>query len=206
MTRPADPQGVENGPLDPFAHIDLWDRQPGEGATPYRQFTVYRDLGQTRSVQKVADKVQRSRGFLQRVAYANRWVERATAWDMEQDREFRAAVLQQRRQMVESHVRIARTMLEKIVTRLRSIEPGKLSPRDLVYWLDVAVKVERLALGETTEVHGHQDMPLAGVLTEEEILDRLRAIRDEADARLARSSAGVHVGRGTDPGATPLPG
>lgn len=179
-----------DGPADPWAHLDLWDRQPGEGPTPYRQFVAYRDQGPQRTVKKVAEDLKRGPAYMAQVAWANRWVERALAWDVEQDKAVRARIVQQRADMVETHVAIARRMLQTVVGRLRDIDPSTLSARDLVYWVDVAVKVERLALGEPTENHGHQASKHQGLMSEEEAVARLQEIRDEADARLSRAAAG----------------
>jgi hypothetical protein len=50
------------------------------------------------------------------------------------------------------HAQIATVMQGKIVQRLQSLEVDKLTPRDLAYWFDVTVKIERLSRGEPTEI------------------------------------------------------
>ena len=177
-------------PPDPWAHLDPWDRQPGEPPKAYSQFIAYRDLGRTRTVKRVAETLKRSRQHLAQVAYKNDWVERAAAWDRAQDDEFLKWTAQERLEMARAHARIANAFMGKVVSRLQGLDASTLSPADLVRFADLAVKVQRLALGQ------HADGPDSGeqpssleLLSEEDRRARLAALKAEIDARLSAGRA-----------------
>ncbi|KYD28563.1 hypothetical protein B4109_3026 [Geobacillus stearothermophilus] len=54
--------------------------------------------------------------------------------------------------MAERHAKQAMMFQNKILERMRSLDPRELSPNDLIRWFDIAVKVERLSRGESTEI------------------------------------------------------
>jgi len=61
-------------------------RVKGESAKAYQAFCVYRDLGPTRSLSKVAHSLTKSRTLLADWSVKWGWVERAAAYDAEQER------------------------------------------------------------------------------------------------------------------------
>ena len=71
---------------------ESWNRQPGEGARPFAAFQMYRDQPpMQRSVRRLAETIGRNRTMVGRWSSQWRWVERAAAWDAEQDRLVQAA-------------------------------------------------------------------------------------------------------------------
>jgi hypothetical protein len=65
---------------------DPWERQPKESARAYEAFVAYRDMGPGRAVRAVARELGKSVTLIGRWSSAHHWVERAEAWDAEQDR------------------------------------------------------------------------------------------------------------------------
>ena len=65
--------------------------------------------------------------------------------------------------MVERHAKLAMAFQQRIEERLKKINPEELGPADLVRWLDVATKLERLSRGEPTEI-GKQEVTLPQIL------------------------------------------
>ena len=126
--------------------ILAWDRQEDEPEKAYGYFVLYRDLGRTRTVAKVATEVNKSRDYLHKLATRWKWVQRAQAWDREEDRLYVEGLAEQRRDMAKRHARIAGALQAKLVARLQSLDASKLSPADIARWLEVATRVERLAL------------------------------------------------------------
>jgi hypothetical protein len=66
-----------------------WDRLDGESAKAHAAFVVYRDLGVQRSLQKAWERYTNGNtkampGYFGRWSSENAWVERAEAWDIEQ--------------------------------------------------------------------------------------------------------------------------
>lgn len=71
-----------------------WDRKPQEAPAAFEMFAHYRDQGPQRSLARVRQAFGKKPSYLrqiQRWSSTHRWVERATAWDDEQDRLAREA-------------------------------------------------------------------------------------------------------------------
>lgn len=132
-----------------------YDRLPGESRQAYAAFRLFLDAGPTRRVIEVAEQSKKSPSLMYRWSSQWRWIVRAEEYDREQDRLHVEAMAVARRESAERHARLAGAVLGKVVTRLQSIDADRLSPRDLIVWLEVAVKIERLALGEP-ERHAHE--------------------------------------------------
>ncbi|MFI5685834.1 hypothetical protein [Streptomyces sp. NPDC051636] len=167
---------------------EAWERQPGESAAAWEAFACYRDLGLSRSIGKVAARLAKSRTLIERWSTAHRWVLRAEAWDREQDRLWRAEQHQAAREVARRHARLASAAQSKIVAQLQQLDPSRLSPSDVIRWLEVTVRIERQAYGmdlaeaaagsarvETTDVSG---------LTDEERRARMEQLRRELEARI----------------------
>ena len=163
---------------------DLWERQPGETSKQYDQFCVYRDLGRSRTMAKVAEMLAKAPGWIRTVAARLDWVRRAHAWDREQDRMFSMSLIDRRRDMSERHARLATAFQNKIVQRLQTLDVAKMSAADLARWLEVATKLERQALGAPTE-HVQHTGPDGGPVEVAHLTD------DQRRARLAELSAEV---------------
>src|ERR1017187_2409163 len=135
-----------------------WARQAAESSKAYAHFCLYRDMGQERSLRKLAreDKCRAKVGQLERWSSKWRWVERCQQYDDYTERQLR---LQQEKERLEMHKRhakmgmLAQTLavrkLEKVVNKIEQNE-DTLSPADAARILDIGVKVERLARGEST--------------------------------------------------------
>lgn len=179
-----------------------WDRQHREPEKAYAYFVLYRDLGRTRTVAKVATEVHKSRDYLHKLASTWKWVQRAQTWDREEDRLYAEGLAVQRRDMARRHARIASALQAKLVTRLQSLDASKLGPGDIARWLEVATRVERLALGlpDSTTAHtGPDGGPIRAEvdqMSEQQRGDFFRALMAEAAARAGQADA---VGDADDP-------
>ena len=166
-----------------------WDRQEREPETAYSYFSLYRDLGRTRTVAKVAGEVNKSRNYIHNLAATWRWVQRAQAFDREQDRIYGEGMAERRRDMADRHARIAGALQAKIVARLQNIDAQRLTPSDISRWLEVATRIERLALGlpDSTTAHtGPDGGPIqaeVSAMPEQEREAFFRALVQEAQAR-----------------------
>ncbi|MCL6442556.1 MAG: hypothetical protein K6T83_03695 [Alicyclobacillus sp.] len=131
--------------------VKPWERQENESRQAFEAFATYRDMGAQRSIVKVARELGKSEALISRWSSTHEWVKRAEAYDAEMDRVFLKDQEKARRDMAERQARIAMMFQNKVVDRLRSLDPMELSPAELARWFDVAVKVERLARGESTD-------------------------------------------------------
>jgi hypothetical protein len=131
---------------------EAWERQKGESRKAYEAFRVYRDMGAARSLAKVAEKLGKSTTLLSRWSAKHDWVERCRKYDEYMEREYLLQQAEERRKMAERHAKQAMMFQNKILERMRSLDPRELSPNDLIRWFDIAVKIERLSRGESTEI------------------------------------------------------
>ena len=130
-----------------------WERQPDEGLKPYDAFCIYRDMEtQQRSVRKVGEQLGKSLTLVGRWSSKFSWVERAKAWDDEQDRRARDAQITEIKEMRKKHVKIAEAMLVKAAKALARLPEDEINAMDISRMVDTASKLERISRGDTGEV------------------------------------------------------
>jgi len=145
---------------------EIWERQPHESSKAYAAFCIYRDLGAERSLDKAlaaANKKPTNRRHWARWMDKYNWLERARAYDDYLERKKREEKEKAILEMAERHARLAMAFQQRVAERLREINPSELSPSDMVKWLDVATKLERLSRGEPTEI-GKQEVMLPTIV------------------------------------------
>ncbi|WP_431991962.1 hypothetical protein [Streptomyces albogriseolus] len=168
---------------------EAWERQPSESAAAWEAFACYRDLGLSRSIGKVAERLAKSRTLIERWSTTHRWVLRAEAWDREQDRLWRAEQQQATREVARRHARLASAAQSKIVAQLQQLDPSRLSPSDVIRWLEVTIRIERQAYGmdladaAASTSKGTETADVSG-LTDEERRARMEQLRRELEARI----------------------
>jgi len=64
-----------------------YDRLENETSKAYQAFVVYRDLGGLRTIDAVAQELNKSHALIGRWSRQHSWVERTEAWDTDQDYE-----------------------------------------------------------------------------------------------------------------------
>ncbi|MFF3060165.1 hypothetical protein [Streptomyces sp. NPDC057909] len=167
---------------------EAWERQPGESAAAWEAFACYRDLGLSRSISKVADTLRKARTLVERWSTAHQWVIRAESWDREQDRLWRAERQQASRDVARRHARLASAAQAKIVAQLQRLDPSRLSPSDVIRWLEATVRIERQAYGidlaEAVTTSGSPDIPDVSELSDEERRARMEQLRRELESRI----------------------
>lgn len=129
-----------------------WEKQKGESRQAFEAFVTYRDMGAYRSGAKVAERLGKSTQIISRWSSRWNWVERTSAWDNELDRQNREAQIEAIKEMSERHTKQAMLFQQKVLERMRELSVRELSPNDMARWFEVAVKIERLSRGETTEI------------------------------------------------------
>lgn len=170
---------------------DLWDRQTGESAKRWGQFTVYRDLGRTRTLKRVAERLNITHRTAQQYSHTFRWGTRAEAFDRHMDEQWVAAIKERQRRMVQDHLKLAATFHEKATEAITALVGQNLNATETVRVADAYSKLIRFALGEpdqSVSVTGRAGGPVrfSHVPATE---DSLRAELDEAIMHLARKHA-----------------
>lgn len=144
-----------------MAKSKQWELIENETAKQYEAFCAYRDMGADRSLRAVAEKLGKSETLISRWSGKNKWVERATAWDAEQDRIERDIAQKEQakaiRKMRKFHAGLAEQMLVKAAKALKVIPVDDIKPGDLTRMVDVASKLERISRGDVGEVIEERD-------------------------------------------------
>jgi len=131
-----------------------WDRRRYESSKAYAAFCVYRDLGPDRSLVKAAELSKPSPNLAQFKWWSrkNDWASRAQAYDDELERQKRAVNERARLEMAERDAKMAMLVKTTVLDAFRSIKAEDLTPDQAIRWFVEAVKIERLARGEPTQI------------------------------------------------------
>lgn len=147
--------------------LEPWDRRANESDPAWEAFVLYRDSGASRSQTNVAKALGKTRQLLSGWSAQHDWVDRAAAWDLEQDRQRREAMRQENVEAGRRHARQAgaflstATMFPAELMRRVQENPALLQTMPLEELMDNLAKLgrtvprlvvaERLARGMTTE-------------------------------------------------------
>lgn len=134
-----------------------WERQQSETSKAYEAFCIYRDLGPSRSIAKVGERLGKNTVTLERWSSRNDWVKRSTAWDEEQDRIAREAQLGEIKKMRKRHADLANAMLVKAARALQRIPEDEIKAGDVSRMVETASRLERLSRGDVGDVIEERD-------------------------------------------------
>jgi hypothetical protein len=143
---------------------DPWERQPRESGRAFVAFQLYRDQPPAqRSLRKLASQMGVRLDYVGRLSSKNRWVDRVSAWDAEQDRILRATMLEERKAMFKRLAATGALMQSKGITRIRglvsrvdsdgrpiALQPGQeyidvaLSPLDATRLVEAGARLESI--------------------------------------------------------------
>ena len=129
-----------------------WERQEGETVKAFEAFCVYRDLGKSRSQEKAAEKLSKSRQQMCKWSMKYNWVERVEAWEEEQDRLIRVELTKDIGAMRKKHADIANALLIKAATALKKIPDSEIKASDISKMIETATKLERISKGDVGDV------------------------------------------------------
>lgn len=121
----------------------LWERRDGESGKAYEAFSVYRDMGASRTVSGVARQLNKSRALIDRWKRQWDWPERVRAYDRELERAAHEEALKAVREMSRRHIDMAMRMQDKALEALSSLEADAIRPKDIVAMAHEGVKIER---------------------------------------------------------------
>lgn len=127
-----------------------WERRADESVKAYEAFSVYRDLGISRSIESVAHKLSKSDQLIKRWSYTHDWVQRVTAYDDYIDKEARKKLdrdaIKRKAAMLQRHANTGRVLQGKGLEFLQAhgVDRGTDAIRAIVKGVDVERKAEGL--------------------------------------------------------------
>lgn len=174
--------------------VEMWEKQDDEVDEAFAAFKVHLDSGPERSSSRTAAIVKQKYSLVTKWAWQWSWKKRVTAWERHEWQQLRKIRIVEVLAMRKRHADIAQSMLDKVAARLATKiqdvsdnDFAKLTAPQLAQWVDVAAKLERLSLGEPTELSGHVETeqearPSTAIFRDPEVRRGL----DQAAARIAR--------------------
>jgi hypothetical protein len=147
----------------------IYERQPHESRAAYEAFTHYRDSLEERTLRRTARELHKSLTQMGGWNRVWRWQERVDAWDGQLDLERRQAARKAVREMGERHAKAAVAAMGLALRGMQAIDPAEMRAGEIARLLDVAVKTERIARGEPTEITEHAGVVRTRVLTDAEL-------------------------------------
>jgi len=126
-----------------------------ESLKAFEAFRTYRDMGASRSHVKVGQALGKTPQSLNGWSSQFRWVDRCAEYDDYMDRQALAEQEEERKKLAREHLILAKLLQQKAFDRLKDIDPAKISPAQIPNYLQTAVTIGRLAIGEPTEKVDH---------------------------------------------------
>lgn len=169
---------------------DPWDRREAETDPAWQAFTIYRDMGLTRSTAKVAQQLGKSKTLMDRWSRTHSWVIRCHAYDVAEDRAHRLAMRAARVDAERRNLRIAQGMMGKAAGAIATLNTADLKPQDIARFVEAASKLEAMTLGTATEIThvsgpgGGAVQVDVGAMSDEDRHARMLMLRRELDNRL----------------------
>lgn len=176
---------------------DVWDKRDNESAIAFEAFARYRDAQESHA--QVAAALGKSLQLMYRWSREHAWSARRDAYIAQRDRvatqaqlraigEVEAERTREIAAMNERHIKVARAIMGKIAKRLTDMtdaDVAAMEPKDVARWVEVAVKVERLARGVTTEQVAHTGKDGEAIQVD---------VREQAEQRVAGIIGGLLAG------------
>lgn len=121
-----------------------WERQKGESEVAFTAFSLYRDKGAERTLQSVADELQKSYTLIRRWAKTWFWADRVREYDNDKERQAKKEAEKGLREMYARQTKIAMSVQAKALKALDALDPETMSAKDIKEYIKMATELERL--------------------------------------------------------------
>jgi hypothetical protein len=129
-----------------------WEIMDGENDGSYALFKMYRDMNPLeRTLKSVATISGRNLSSITTLSSDYGWMTRCHAWDYHIESARLELSEQYQLDMFKRHADLCVGLLDKVKARLEKLRPNTLKPRDVVQWIDIATKIERMSRGVANE-------------------------------------------------------
>lgn len=127
---------------------EQWEQLAGESRQAWEAFKKYRDMGDDRSLRKVAEELQKSETLIGRWSSGMRWQERIAAYERYLDRERQKTRLKEiRREHVRS-TQMLKVAKDKLVNSLNAMNITSVSVGEWTAALERVLRLERAYFGD----------------------------------------------------------
>lgn len=133
----------------------IWERKRNpngkgwkENIKRYEAFSIYRDLGRKRSLQQVANQLEKSLTLMGRWSTQDDWVLRAQSYDEYMDQIAAQSAVEEAQEMGKRHIQEGKLLQAKAIEKLKTLKPKDLTPHLALQMLKLGIDVERIARGE----------------------------------------------------------
>jgi hypothetical protein len=142
---------------------DPWTKQPWESWPAFNAFALYRDMGHTRTLRKVAEHLVETstktrnpisvESQLGGWSAKHRWQERVDAYVLHADQELVDARLEMQTRVIREDVDVAAKLLRHADSSLDALETSgmPLGPNEIPRYVEAASRIRRLAAGLSTD-------------------------------------------------------
>ncbi len=178
-----------------------WEIQEEESAKAFAAFTQYKNMHTLRRSVRAAviefyGSAEASKIKTWQVWSAEyKWVARAAAWDKFLDLEVNLDLISKKKDMTTRHMSIARALQQKAVIALNKIKPEDydIPPYLILQFIQIGTRLERLSLGEPTEIERNQSSGERDFTTysNDELraeLSRFERVLDKASSKLFKEA------------------
>jgi len=158
-----------------------WERQQHETSKAYEAFCVYRDMGVSRSLDKVAKNLQKSLTFIGRWSSQYDWIERAALYDDYIEKIERAAMEKERISQRKRRLKISMAFQARLVDGLKDLDLENIKALDLANALRIINAEIRKDIGEEEkpQIEINNNVEISQNSTRAELLERLKALRED---------------------------
>ena len=120
-----------------------WERQKGETPQAFEAFSIYRDMGSSRSTAKVGRKLGKSKNLMDRWSSRWEWVERARAYDNDLERQERAEAAKDLKEARKRQRKTGYFMQKKATEALDRLNVEDLDANAIIRLIVEGAKLER---------------------------------------------------------------
>lgn len=120
-----------------------WEQQEGETIRAWVAFRIYRDMGRDRALSKVARELGiKHKRNIAKWSSANHWMERVTAYEGHLDVIRRRETRRSQNEMAKRHATMAAGIQNKVLARLKGLDPEDMKVGEMLRAFDLSVKIE----------------------------------------------------------------
>ena len=120
---------------------EVWQRQPGESGKAYAAFEYYLEMGDERSIVKVAEKCRKNTSLMYRWSSLYNWKERAQEYD---NFIVSGKAKKVRREIEARYERLARIsdqLIALALTKVKAADPQKLTHREAIDYITLGLRL-----------------------------------------------------------------